>query len=77
MNSCLEIQFDYLPSSGPEMQILDYVTQQYKLLPQIATSFALKMASSFMMQLYATTKGEIQEGDLSSLPVVSFCVDND
>ncbi|XP_065897934.1 peroxisomal acyl-coenzyme A oxidase 1-like [Dysidea avara] len=55
---------------GPEMQILDYVTQQYKLLPQIANSYALKMASRFMMQLYVTTKGEIQEGDLSSLPVL-------
>jgi len=52
------------------MQILDYVTQQYKLLPHIANSFALKMASKFMIELYATTKGEIQEGDLSSLPVV-------
>ena len=67
---CLEI-ICFLTSSGPEMQILDYVTQQYKLLPQIANSYALKMASRFMMQLYVTTKGEIQEGDLSSLPVVS------
>jgi len=55
------------------MQILDYVTQQYKLLPQIANSFALKMASKHIMQLYVTTKGEIQDGDLSSLPVVSLC----
>ena len=57
--------------SGPEMQILDYVTHQYKLLPEIANSYALKMASRFMMEMYVSSKGQIQEGDLSSLPVVS------
>lgn len=62
--------------SGPEMQILDYVTQQYKLLPEIANSYALKMASRFMMEMYVTSKGEIQEGDLSSLPVVNILIHN-
>ena len=67
----------YLYCSGPEMQILNYVTHQYKLLPQIANSYALKMASRFMMEMYVTSKGEIQEGDLSSLPVVSiYLLDN-
>ena len=56
------------------MQILDYVTQQYKLLPEIANSYALKMASRFMMEMYVTSKGEIQEGDLSSLPVVNILI---
>ena len=54
------------------MQILDYVTHQYKLLPEIANSYALKMASRFMMEMYMTSRGEIQEGDLSSLPVVNI-----
>ena len=58
--------------SGPETQILDYVTHQHKLLPEIANSYALKMASRFMMEMYVTSKGEIQEGDLSSLPVVNI-----
>lgn len=60
--------------SGPEMQILDYVTHQYKLLPEIAKSYALKMASRFMMEMYVASKGQILEGDLSSLPVVSICL---
>ena len=60
--------------SGPEMQILDYVTHQYKLLPEIANCYALKMASRFMMEMYVSSKGQIQEGDLSSLPVVSISI---
>ena len=67
-------QYKYLciTGSGPEMQILNYVTHQYKLLPEIANSYALKMASRFMMEMYVSSKGQIQEGDLSSLPVVSI-----
>jgi len=55
---------------GPETQILDYVTQQYKLLPEIANSYALKMAGKYMMQFYMSSKGEISKGNLTSLPVL-------
>ena len=62
--------------SGQEMQILGYITQQYKLLPEIANCYALKVASRFMMEMYVRSKGEIQEGNLSSLPVVNILIHN-
>ena len=55
---------------GAEMQILDYVTQQHKLLPQIANAYALTMAGSFMHQLYLSSMSEMNKGVLTSLPVL-------
>ncbi|XP_065890654.1 peroxisomal acyl-coenzyme A oxidase 1-like [Dysidea avara] len=56
--------------NGPEMQILDYVTQQHKLLPQIANAYALTMAGSFIHQLYLSSISEMNKGVLTSLPVL-------
>jgi len=56
--------------NGPEMQIIDYVTQQHKLFPQIANAYALTMAGSFMLQLYMSSISEINKGVLTSLPVL-------
>jgi len=44
-----------------QTKILDYVTQQHKLLPQIANAYALRMAGSFMRQF---------KGILTSLPLL-------
>ncbi|XP_065903315.1 peroxisomal acyl-coenzyme A oxidase 1-like [Dysidea avara] len=55
---------------GPEVKILDYVTQQHKLLPQIANAYALRMAGSLMKQFYLSSTSEISKGVLTSLPVL-------
>ena len=55
---------------GPETHILDYTTQQYKVLPEIANSYALKMAAICMMRIYLTSKREMDTGNLTSLPVL-------
>ena len=55
---------------GLETQILDYVTQQYKLLPEIANSYALKIAAACMMRIYLASKTEMSTGNLTSLPVL-------
>ena len=57
-------------SNGPEVKILDYVTQQHKLLPQIANAYALKMAGMTMRQFYLSSTIEISKGVLTSLPVL-------
>lgn len=55
---------------GPETQILDYVTQQYKLLPEIANSYALIIAAKYMMKMYMSSRKEISAGNITSLPVL-------
>ena len=59
------------PSSrGPETQVLDYQTQQYKLLPLLSVAYALNMAGVYMFRLFLSCRSEIVEGNLESLPEV-------
>lgn len=55
----------------PEPQILDYQTQQYKLLPQIATIFGIHFSARRVWDTYNEVTGNIQEGNLDLLPEVS------
>ncbi|XP_003391494.1 PREDICTED: peroxisomal acyl-coenzyme A oxidase 1-like, partial [Amphimedon queenslandica] len=52
----------------PETQVLDYQTQQFKLFPLLASAYAMKFASQYMLKLYVGITGEIAEGNLESLP---------
>ncbi|XP_036384006.1 peroxisomal acyl-coenzyme A oxidase 1 isoform X2 [Megalops cyprinoides] len=52
----------------PEPQILDYQTQQYKLFPLLATSYAFHFVGQYMNQTYHRITGDINQGDLSELP---------
>ena len=61
----------FLSSSGPETQVLDYQTQQYKLLPLLSVAYALNMAGVYMFRLYLTCRSEIAEGNLESMPEVA------
>ena len=54
-----------------EKQILDYQTQQLKLLPLIASTYAFIQAGLYMLKLYFQCRAEIAEGDFKSLPEVS------
>jgi acyl-CoA oxidase len=56
--------------SQPETQVLDYQTQQYKLFPLLASAYAMKFASHYMLKMYSEVIGEISEGNLDSLPEV-------
>nr|XP_040041909.1 peroxisomal acyl-coenzyme A oxidase 1 isoform X1 [Gasterosteus aculeatus aculeatus] len=52
----------------PEPQILDYQTQQYKLLPLLAMAYAFTFVGQYMRQTYHRISGDINEGDFSELP---------
>ncbi|XP_037326729.2 peroxisomal acyl-coenzyme A oxidase 1 isoform X1 [Pungitius pungitius] len=52
----------------PEPQILDYQTQQYKLLPLLAMAYAFTFVGQYMRQTYHRISGDITEGDFSELP---------
>ena len=49
---------------------MDYQTQQFKLLPLLASAYALRMAGKAMMMLFMQVRGQMEEGNLESLPEV-------
>ncbi|XP_029040875.1 probable peroxisomal acyl-coenzyme A oxidase 1 [Osmia bicornis bicornis] len=55
-------------SEKPEVQILDYVTQQYKIFPNMAACFAFRMAAEWIWNMYNTVTAELDQGDLDKLP---------
>ncbi|XP_045482305.1 probable peroxisomal acyl-coenzyme A oxidase 1 [Harmonia axyridis] len=52
----------------PEPQILDFVTQQYKLFPLIATFFAFQFSSNWLWEVYNEVTSELEAGKLRNLP---------
>ncbi|KAG7175001.1 Peroxisomal acyl-coenzyme A oxidase 1-like 3, partial [Homarus americanus] len=65
--SAVRHQSELVPGA-PEPQILDYQTQQYKLLPQIATIFGIHFATKDVWDTYNEVTGNIQVGNLDLLP---------
>ena len=57
--------------SSPETQIMDYQTQQLKVLPLIASAYALILTGQFMLRVHFESRAEIADGNLESLPEVS------
>jgi len=54
-------------SFAPEMSVLDYPTVQIRILPLLATAFALHYTGSAMQTLYEQTRADISKGDFSKL----------
>jgi len=54
--------------------VLDYQTQQFKLLPLLASAYALTQAGISMMQQYITYRAQMSEGKLEGLPEVRVCL---
>lgn len=54
--------------SQPEVQVLDHLTQQSKLLPQIAKAVALKLTSENLWRMYEHTRQDSDAGSLERLP---------
>lgn len=50
-----------------EAQILDYQTQQYKLLPLLASAYAMYFTGRYAEDYYEEIASEIEEGKLDSL----------
>ncbi|KAG8190495.1 hypothetical protein JTE90_006669 [Oedothorax gibbosus] len=65
--SAIRRQAQILPNE-PEVQILDYQAQQYKLLPMIAFSHACKATFIALMDTYKTATNDMEKGDLATLP---------
>ncbi|XP_035658832.1 peroxisomal acyl-coenzyme A oxidase 1-like isoform X2 [Branchiostoma floridae] len=65
--SCVRRQSEMKPGH-PEPQVLDYVTQQYKLFPYLAAAYAFWLTGQTMMSVYMTSSSRISKGDISVLP---------
>jgi acyl-CoA oxidase len=53
--------------STPEMAVLDYPTVQIRILPLLATTFALHYTGEAMYNLYNSTREAIEKDDFSSI----------
>ena len=56
--------------AGPELAVLDYPTVQIRVLPLLATAFALHYTGEAMQKLYEGTRAQIDKGDFSKLAVL-------
>lgn len=65
--SCVRRQSEFKPGER-EPQVMDYQTQQYKLLPQLASAYAFYFAGLKMRETYFTLNYEIQQGNTECLP---------
>lgn len=57
--------------SSPEPQVIDHITQQYKIFPQIAKVFVIKLTADNLWDMYNQVTSELDRGDLDRLPEVS------
>ncbi|XP_033726863.1 peroxisomal acyl-coenzyme A oxidase 1-like [Pecten maximus] len=55
---------------GPEAQIIDYQTQQYKLFPLLATAYAFYFAGQAVQSSFLRISKEIEAGNLQQMPVL-------
>ncbi|OQE16078.1 hypothetical protein PENFLA_c029G00912 [Penicillium flavigenum] len=53
--------------TGPEMSVLDYPTVQIRILPLLATTFALHYTGLAMQTVYKNARQEIEKGSFNSL----------
>lgn len=65
--SAIRRQSELVPGE-PEPQILEYQTQQYKLLPLIATVFGIHFSAQSLWDTYNEVTGSINNGNLDLLP---------
>ena len=57
--------------------MLDYQTQQFKLLPLIASAYAIMFAGTELRDIYFRSNSEIQQGNVELLPEVSLYFQKD
>lgn len=58
------------PNEG-EPQVIDHVTQQYKVFPNIAKVVVIKLVADYIWDMYNQVTSELDRGDLERLPEVS------
>lgn len=62
-------RFDF---RAKEPQILDYRTQQYKLIPALASCMAMMFSANWLWDMYNNVTSELEQGDMERLPEVNL-----
>lgn len=57
--------------SKPEPQVIDHVTQQNKLFPNLARSIIFKLSADYIWEMYNQVTSELNDGNLERLPEVT------
>ncbi|MCO5569524.1 hypothetical protein L7F22_023238 [Adiantum nelumboides] len=57
----------------PEIQVIDYMTQQSRLFPLLATAYAYRFLGVWMAWLYSDVMARLEKNDFSTLPEVHAC----
>lgn len=57
-----------------EAQVIDHVTQQYKIFPNIAKVLIMKLVAEHIFDMYNQVSSELESGDLERLPEVDSMV---
>ncbi|KAF5180433.1 Acyl-coenzyme a oxidase, partial [Thalictrum thalictroides] len=70
--SCVRRQFGS-QDGGPEMQVIDYKTQQSRLFPLLATAYAYRFVGEWLNWLYTDVTQRLQANDFSTLPEAHAC----
>ncbi|EPB69218.1 acyl-CoA dehydrogenase, middle domain protein [Ancylostoma ceylanicum] len=74
--ACIAIRYSAIRRQGEikqgsgEVQILDYQTQQFRLLPQLARSFAFMFAAYEIRDLYMKVTEQLADGNTELLPEI-------
>jgi len=53
--------------SGPELSVLDYPTVQIRILPLLATTFALHYTGRAMQKVYQSARQDVEQGNFHTL----------
>lgn len=54
----------------PEVPLIDYQSQQYRLFPALATAYAYFLCGNQMFRIYTEATEQLQSGKLDLLPEV-------
>ena len=57
---------------GPEVPIMDYVTQQHKILPQVAGAYAYHFTIKEVLRVYHEFLENLEKGVLKNFAEVRF-----
>ncbi|XP_074109403.1 acyl-coenzyme A oxidase 1 [Cotesia typhae] len=57
-----------IKADAGECQIIDFVTQQYKLFPHLASCFSFMLSADWIWEMYNNVSAELHQGELERLP---------
>ncbi|GJV74754.1 peroxisomal acyl-coenzyme A oxidase 1 [Tanacetum coccineum] len=60
-------------NGGPEIQVIDYKTQQSRLFPLLASAYAFRFVSEWLKSLNKDVKQKLEAKDFSTLPEAHAC----